>query len=65
VEVITHGKFGARRHRCAGCECVFEYTTDDIHHVGTDDYEGTDDGRELFVLCPECGRPVASVWRKR
>ena len=65
MEVITHGKFGARRHRCAGCECVFEYTTDDIHHVGTDDYEGTDDGRELFVLCPECGRPVASVWRKR
>lgn len=65
MKVINHGKFGTRRHRCVGCECVFEYTTDDIHHTGTNDYKGEDDGRRLFVLCPECGRPVAAVWRKR
>lgn len=44
---------------------MFEYTTDDIHYEGTAGYKGEDDGRELFVLCPECGRPVAAVWRKR
>ena len=60
MKVITHGKFGARRHRCVGCDCVFEYTTDDIHQ--RESKNGLD--WETYVLCPECGRPAPATPRR-
>lgn len=54
MKVITHGKFGARRHRCVGCECVFEYKTEEEKVAWTVEYEDGHKEGYSFVTCPDC-----------